>query len=149
MTVLVAVDERERSKEILEIAYDLAGAYDDTLVVLHVIPREGFEAHKRTLRDTPEFEDFTIDMEAETARRIAREFAHAVIDDPDLENVEARGRVGDIVDQILKQVESTEPRYLVIGGRRRSPVGKAVFGNTAQEVLLHADCPVVSKLSDS
>lgn len=32
---------------------------------------------------------------------------------------------------------------LIIGGRERSPAGKAFFGSTTQEVLLDAPCPVV------
>ncbi|MBW3561888.1 MAG: universal stress protein [Actinobacteria bacterium] len=37
---------------------------------------------------------------------------------------------------------------IVIGVRRRSPVGKLVLGSNAQQIVLHADCPVLCVKAD-
>jgi len=47
-------------------------------------------------------------------------------------------------DDILAAVRATGAELVVIGTRRRTPVGKLLMGSTAQRVLLEADCPVLA-----
>lgn len=45
-------------------------------------------------------------------------------------------------DGIVDIAQDVEADRIVVGGRQRSPAGKAIFGSTAQEVMLRAPCPV-------
>ncbi|WP_336022652.1 universal stress protein [Halobellus salinisoli] len=148
MSILAAIDENERSKTVAKIASDLAETYNDTLVALHVVPEEGFDSHRNSLQSIPEFQNYSITQEIESGKKFAKRFVQESVDNVDLNKLEARGRVGNPTDEILAETASLEPRFLVISGRRRSPTGKAVFGNTAQQILLNAECPVVTQLSD-
>jgi nucleotide-binding universal stress UspA family protein len=47
-------------------------------------------------------------------------------------------------DDLLKAADDLDADLLVIGIRRRSPVGKLVLGSNAQEILLRANCPVLA-----
>jgi nucleotide-binding universal stress UspA family protein len=53
-----------------------------------------------------------------------------------------RGR--DAAEEILAVAEERRAQLVVIGLRRRSPVGKLLLGSTAQRVLLDAPCPVLA-----
>jgi nucleotide-binding universal stress UspA family protein len=52
--------------------------------------------------------------------------------------VEVRKGEGDVADTILAVARDLEPDVIVMAGRKRSPVGKAVFGSTSQAVILNA-----------
>ena len=51
--------------------------------------------------------------------------------------------IGDVSEAILGEVSRLTPDLLVIGARRRSPVGKAFLGSIAQNIILDADAPVL------
>jgi nucleotide-binding universal stress UspA family protein len=50
----------------------------------------------------------------------------------------------DASEEILRVAREHRAEVVVIGLRRRSPVGKLLMGSTAQRVLLDADCPVLA-----
>lgn len=56
--------------------------------------------------------------------------------------VTTRGR--DVADDIVAAAEETDAELIVIGLRRRSPVGKLLLGSNAQRILLDAACPVLA-----
>ena len=47
-------------------------------------------------------------------------------------------------EDLVQLAEENKVDEIVIGVRRRSKVGKLLFGSTAQYVILNAPCPVVS-----
>ena len=63
------------------------------------------------------------------------------------------GGSGDIdqVEQVLQAIEDRpEVTRLVVGVRKRSPIGKAVLGSIAQRLILESTVPVLSiKTSDA
>ncbi|HHU09661.1 MAG TPA: universal stress protein [Intrasporangiaceae bacterium] len=53
-------------------------------------------------------------------------------------------RGNDPTDDLISVAEESGGELIVIGLRRRSPIGKLVLGSNAQRILLEADCPVLS-----
>ncbi|MBD8077583.1 universal stress protein [Cellulosimicrobium arenosum] len=51
---------------------------------------------------------------------------------------------GDLAEDLVAVAESTGAELIVIGLRRRSPVGKLILGTNAQRILLDAPCPVLA-----
>ena len=50
----------------------------------------------------------------------------------------------DASDQLVDAATELAAELIVIGLRRRSPVGKLILGSNAQRVLLDAPCPVLT-----
>jgi nucleotide-binding universal stress UspA family protein len=61
----------------------------------------------------------------------------------------AAGSNEDIAGTVLRFAEGVGAEILVIGARRRSPVGKFLLGSVTQTIILNADMPVMVVKEDS
>ena len=135
MVILAAVDGDDRPDRVVTVGDDLASTFGEPLIVLHVMPEGEFNRRR-------EQREYFLDQAADDAAKTARWAVSGTLDDDS--NVEVEGRVGEPVEEIIEVAERNDARYIVLGGRKRTPVGKAVFGSVTQSVMLQADRPVVT-----
>ena len=145
---LVVTDPSENVVEIIREAGELAAEMDSPLLVLTVVTESEFDSDASVLGSIGEIERTSYDM---TASSYAEQIAQTAIDDLlseyDIE-IEPIGRsVGDNGERseaILEVAEERDCDYIFLLGQRRTPTGKAIFGDTAQSVILNFDGYVVT-----
>lgn len=159
MSVVAAVDGEQIPDRVVRVGADLAEQYGEELVVVHVMPQTAYEQRSESDEKTMSFgftasetsysggdgggQSYTVDRAQRDARGVAEDVTEQSVDETP-GSVTHVGRVGEPVEAVLDVVEDVDPRYLVIGGRKRTPVGKAVFGSATQSFLLNASVPVVT-----
>lgn len=131
MTILTAIDRDPGCEKVVATAHDLATGLDCLpMIVLHVLA-EGDEPEKAEaeIREMVESEVDTMDG---VDIRIKPE--HAYRDRP----------TGRTAQNILATADELDPHYIVIGSRKRTPIGKVLLGSVSQLILTNAEAPVVT-----
>ncbi|MEF8852105.1 MAG: universal stress protein [Haloarculaceae archaeon] len=141
--VLLAVssEEEERIEKIGGFTADVAAPTGAEVTLAHVFASDGYDDLKQRLEFAPD-DDVSPDTVAK--RSVAVRDLTALLDEADVDYT-VRGRTADsgaVGGEIVDLAEEADADLVVVGGRKRSPTGKAVFGSTAQEVMLEAPCPV-------
>ena len=128
MKILVGFDGSNVSKEAVSVAKQHAMTFEGEIIIAHSmvggpeIPRKDFELAENYLEhEKNKLLDDKISCESVLSVR----------------GLEAG-------EDLVKLAEENKVEEIIIGVRRRSKVGKLLFGSTAQYVILNAPCPVVS-----
>ena len=127
MTVAVAHQVSATARLALTHAVQEARYRDTDLAVLHVVD---------TALDADREEAYRLGVSDEIERAVGAE--SDVVWKLHLHTVR-----GDIGDEIVRLTNTMSPDLLVLGARRRSPVGKALLGSIAQTIILEASVPVL------
>lgn len=143
MTVIAAIGTDLQERVVRE-ASALSEAFDDELHVVRALERKEYSDEESADEETtilnvsrPEAEirEYAEQSAAEAADGIAGEY-------------EAVGMVGNPARKLIRYADDQDARYVVIAGRKRTAVGKVLFGSVTQSVLLNATCPVVTIMPD-
>jgi nucleotide-binding universal stress UspA family protein len=147
-TILVAVgpSDADRYERLGEEAIDIAGPAGAHVVLAHVFTDEEYAEALEALDIDPSAEEATpggVARRHTTTREIAKMLDEVGID------YEFRGGRGDHAEEIVAIATDVGADLVLVGGGKRSPAGKAVFGSTAQDVMLEAPCPVTFVRADT
>jgi len=137
-TVLVAVGPRdyERIERLAEETIDIAGPTGASVVLAHAFTTAGYEEAQSNLQLGGASPDKIAERDA-TIRDLEAVLAGTEID------YTIRGAVGDPGEAMVDLAATCEADIVVVGGRERSPTGKALFGSVAQSIMLEAPCPTL------
>jgi nucleotide-binding universal stress UspA family protein len=127
-----------------------------TIVVGYVPKAEGRAALRRAVEEAQQREAKLVIV---NSHRGGRDFDREDALETEAQLQEVRDQLGDsgVENEIRQLVRGMDPAedlinvaeevsadFIVIGLRRRTPVGKLILGSNAQRVLLDAPCPVLA-----
>ena len=139
--VLMPIDDDEsRVRSQIDAVLDLQQAGDELLVdVLHVYEEIDVPADEAGSSTIDRINENLGDLQGlpDTADRAVERLREAGIE------TAIHDVVGDPAPAIADVAAEYDVDSIVVGAKRRSPVGKAVFGSVAQAVILGADRPVL------
>ena len=139
-TMLLAVGpgDADRAEALADAVTEVAGPTGARVVLAHVFTDDEYDEVLDRLEYDPmdEVDPDEVAARHATVRELTRAFDEAGVE------YEVKGRVGPHGKSIVQLAKEVRADRVVVGGRKRSPTGKAVFGSTAQEVMLNAPAPV-------
>ncbi|WP_226482819.1 universal stress protein [Natrinema amylolyticum] len=138
-TVLVAQTGDEPDQKLLRTAKRHVTGTDTEIIFCRIIDEKKIQNNvQRQANSERQIE--SIDEMEQIAKTEAKDIARdAFGDDVPYRTI---GLVGTIPEGLIQVAEEEKCAQIFISGKKRSPAGKAVFGDVAQSVILQFDGPV-------
>lgn len=146
MTVVVGVSGPDRAAWAIREAARLATGLDEPLHAVHVLTESELEATMADSNgDAPPFGAVRSDAGGVASAAVSNALAPERGDGLGVD-VETVGLVGDPATELVEYATHVDASLIVVGGRKRSAIGKALFGSVTRDVLFEAEPPVVTCL---
>ncbi len=146
--LFVAQYESPETERLLREAGELAAGVDAELLILHVMEEAEYQevAESRrefhsSVNELRQLGGYPLTEATEDAKLMAERLGWNALDDLELDWL-ALGSVGREAREIIEVATEFDADHLFIVGQRRSPSGKAIFGDLAQQLSLKFDGPV-------
>ncbi|WP_049899447.1 universal stress protein [Halococcus agarilyticus] len=139
---LVVAERTDAHRDLLREAGEHASGADAELVLLRVMTEAEYEADAETLASIGSVENVSYDSRAvlDAAANDLREMGREVLPTGiDVETVARATDEDDIDTAVLDTAADRDCDHVFVLGRRRSPAGKALFGDVAQRIVLDFD----------
>lgn len=143
---LFIVNDTDTARKLLREAGSLAAGVGAELVLLNLADSKEYESDVRRTAQSGSDIPRAKEVEAEK-REEAERLAEAELSDVDVQ-FEAVGLIGDVPDAVLEEARDRDCDHVFITSEKRSPVGKVIFGDDAQSVLLNFDGPVTVEVGE-
>lgn len=139
--ILVVVGPTETDVELLEEAGIVAAGTGVEVVVFALALAGSEHASVDAMRQWEGFDDTGADDSADTTQRFADFLGSQVLEPLGIEYLAVGGRVESTrpSDKVIDVAETHECDHIYVTNRGRSPTGKALFGDTAQSIILNFD----------
>ncbi|MFW5937559.1 MAG: universal stress protein [Halanaeroarchaeum sp.] len=150
--LFVAMEDRPATRELLREAGELAAGVGAELIVLSIIKEDDYAEKSVSRADLGEtdgtgeqYSGYSIDQAEGDAKNQAERLAVESFEGLDLE-WRGLGAVGQPERTVLEVADEEDVDHLFVLGRRRSPSGKAIFGDLAQHLVIDFEGPVTTFL---
>jgi nucleotide-binding universal stress UspA family protein len=137
--IVVPIDFSEYTDEILEYASEIAGRFNASVHVIHIVPTMDYFTPYESFMAAEYVEAMQRDIESETVKQLDAAAARVKA-----ANVTKAIRTGSAFIEITGYADSVGADLIVMGTHGRGGLEHILLGSVAEKVVRKSSCPVLT-----